>query len=115
MHFYRTVPPVETIVLLQLLVRGPLFTGLIYLMVRALAGEHREKALWAGATMSIVGGIAPLLIPNGLFADEVRWAHLVEVAVSNTLFGMAAAWILRAPRTANAPHLTGAGHTPRRA
>jgi hypothetical protein len=95
-HFYRTVamPSLAVIILTQLLVRGPLFAALIVLLLRFISGSPAARAAWVATMMAVVGGIAPLVAPNAVFPDDVRWAHLIEVAVSNFLFGAAAAWIL---------------------
>jgi hypothetical protein len=95
-HFYRTVamPSLAVIILTQLLVRGPLFTGLTVLLLRFISGSAATRAAWAGTTMALLGGVAPLIAPNVIFPDAVRWAHLIEVGVSNFLFGACAAWIL---------------------
>jgi hypothetical protein len=96
--FYRTVtvPPRGVVALLQLLVRGPFFAAIAFLLLRYLTGSPWAIALWTGAAFSIVGGIAPLLVPNSTFPDAVRWAHLVEVSVSNFAFGVAASLLLSA-------------------
>ena len=51
----------------------------------------------AALTMSVVGGVAPLIIPNPYLPDAVRYAHLPEVGVSNFLFGFVDAWLLAGP------------------
>jgi hypothetical protein len=51
----------------------------------------------AALTMSVLGGVAPLLIPNPYLPDAVRHAHLPEVGVSLFLFGFVAAWLLAGP------------------
>ena len=50
--------------------------------------------LIGGLLLSVLGGVAPLLLPNAYLPDVVRLAHLAEVAVSNFVFGLLAAWWL---------------------
>lgn len=94
-HFYaqRPMPAVETIVQTQLF-RGLVFTGLVWLLARRLDGTRGMRALLAGVTLSIVGGVVPLLSPNPYMPDSIRLPHLVEVGVSNLLFGIAVALLL---------------------
>lgn len=93
-----TLPRPSTIVLLQLLVRGPIFVVLCLLLVRMLRLPRLSGALAAGAVFTVVSGIAPLLIPNPYFPDAVRWAHLCEVTSSNFVFAAFVAWLWGRPR-----------------
>jgi len=89
----QTVPGTSTIVALQLLLRGPVFTLLCVLILHMLAMRRGAGALALGAVFTVVSGIAPLLIPNPLFPDAVRWVHFCEVTSSNFLFGAFVGWI----------------------
>jgi hypothetical protein len=89
----RPMPGVLPLALLQL-ARGSLFMAILLPVVRRVAVDRLPLALKAGATLSVVGGIAPLLIPNPYFPDAVRWAHLVEVGLSNFLYGFLVARLL---------------------
>lgn len=93
----RHLPAQTAVAAMQLFCRGPIFIALLLLLVRGIRGERWEKALAAAATFSIVGGLAPLLIPNPYLPDAVRWAHFFEVGVSNFAWGAAAAWLLTPP------------------
>lgn len=53
--------------------------------------------LIAGATLSVLGG-GGLIVPNPYLPDAVRWAHLVEVGVSNFVYGAFIGWLLTSPR-----------------
>lgn len=98
-EFYesRNLPAQVVIAAMQLLLRGPIFIALIALILRTTHGERREKAILAGAMLSLLGGVAPLLIPNPYFPDAVRWAHFFEVGVSNFIYGAAVTWLLTPP------------------
>ena len=83
----RALPAPSTIVLLQLFLRAPIFAGIGLLIVRMAPGTRRDHALMVAVAMSILGGAAPLIIPNPFFPDAVRWVHFVEVVTSNFVFG----------------------------
>jgi hypothetical protein len=99
-HFYagRALPDPGTILAMQV-ARGLVFCGIAYALMRFLAVRPVIGALIVGATLSLVGGVAPLLMPNPYMPTSIRLPHMVEVGVSNLLFGVVAAWLLR-PRGA---------------
>jgi hypothetical protein len=94
-EFYeaRTLPPFGPLVALQV-VRGLAFAALCLAWLRQPWPRPVEAALWTGTALSVVGGIAPLLLPNPYLPAAVRMVHLWEVGISNFLFGCAVAWIL---------------------
>jgi len=98
-EFYesRSLPSQVLIAAMQLFCRGPIFIALMLLVVRMVDGDRWEKAAVAGATLSLVGGFAPLLIPNPYLPDQVRWAHFFEVGISNLIYGAAVAWLMTPP------------------
>lgn len=97
----RPMPSFPSLIALQVF-RGLAFAGVAWLVAAFVAGPRLRRAVWAGATLSIVGGVIPLLAPNAFLPDHVRLVHLVEVGVSNFLFGLVATLLLTAPRTASA-------------
>jgi len=73
--------------------RGLVWCGLAWLVVRTLAGPIWRTALLTGLAFS--GLMIPaLLFPNPVMPWPVRSVHMVEVGVSNFLFGILAVWIL---------------------
>jgi hypothetical protein len=98
-EFYqaRDQPAQALVAAVQLFLRGPIYIALMLLLVRTVDGDRRDKAILAGATLSLLGGVAPLLIPNPYFPDTVRWAHFFEVGISNFVYGAAATWLLTPP------------------
>lgn len=98
-EFYesRSLPAQVLIAAMQLLCRGPIFIALTLLVTRVIDGDRREKAVVAGTTLALLGGVAPLLIPNPYLPDVVRWAHFFEVGISNFIYGAAIAWLLTPP------------------
>jgi len=102
--FYATRKLPGPLALLSMqVVRGLVFTALVVLLVRTVRGSRRGVAALAGATLSIVGGISPLLLPNPYLPDAVRLVHLGEVGVSNFLFGLLAGWLLGSPAASVTP------------
>jgi hypothetical protein len=97
-HFYSTRPmPGTGSVLLMQVARGLALTGIVALLVLRTAGDRRSAALLAGLTLSILGGVAPLIVPNPFMPRDIRIPHLFETGVSNFLYGIAAAFVLAAP------------------
>ena len=83
---------------MQLLVRGPLLAAALTLLVRMLPGSRRLHAAAGAAAMSLFLGVIPLIVPNSILPDHVRWAHFVETVTSGFLFGAVAGWLMSAPR-----------------
>ena len=69
-------------------------------MLRTMSGRCAQAAIVAGLALSILGGIASLLLPvDHLLPLAVRKVHMVEIFGSNFLFGVITAFLL-VPRTA---------------
>jgi hypothetical protein len=100
----QTLPPAGMLFALQLFVRGPAYVVICLLLVRMLGLSGRTGALAVGLVFTTVNGIAPLLIPNGVFPDYVRWAHFFEVTSSNLLFAAFVAWLWREPEPDSKVH-----------
>ncbi|HXE79404.1 MAG TPA: hypothetical protein VNK41_01520, partial [Vicinamibacterales bacterium] len=108
--FYEglTMPSTAVVVLLQLLVRGPVFIAGGLLMVRMTPASRLELALLFAAVMSIIGGAAQLIIPTPFFPDAVRYVHFMEVVPSNFLFGFLTGWLLGGRREGRSAHAVAA-------
>jgi len=93
--FYATqqLPSPGTIIALQLLIRGPVFVLLCLVMTRMLGLPRMSGALAVGAIFTLISGVAPLLVPNPVFPDSVRWVHFCEVTSENFVFGAIVAWL----------------------
>jgi hypothetical protein len=65
-------------------------------------------AFAVGAIFTVLSGIAPLLIPNPVFPDAVRWVHMCEVTSSNFVFGIIVGWLWGGPRLAQSAVLRSA-------
>ena len=94
----RQLPGTGAIAAMQLLVRGPLLAAALTLLVRMLPGSRRLHAAAGAAAMSLFLGVIPLIVPNSILPDHVRWAHFVETVTSGFLFGAVAGWLMSAPR-----------------
>ncbi len=73
--------------------RGALWAALALAAAWSLAGRPLHNALLTGAAFAVFMA-APLLYPNGFMPWSVRSVHLVEIAVSNFLFGLLAVLLL---------------------
>jgi hypothetical protein len=89
----RPLPAMGAVVAMQV-ARGLVFTGIVALMVRRQAGSPMIAALLAGVALAVLGGIAPLMVPNPFMPAAIRLPHMVETGVSMLLWGFAAALIL---------------------
>ena len=98
--FYATqhIPAMTAILAMQLLVRGPIFVLLCLALVRMLGLPRFAGALAVGLVFTIISGVAPLLTPNVVFPDAVRWAHFCEVTSSNFVFGAIVGWLWGQPK-----------------
>lgn len=98
--FYATqqLPSPGTIIALQLLIRGPVFVVLCLAMTRMLGLPRISGALAVGAIFTLISGVAPLLMPNPVFPDSVRWVHFCEVTSENFVFGAIVAWLWGQPK-----------------
>ena len=99
-HFYdlQTTPPGLQVIGMQLLVRGPIFVGLASIVIVMSRAARNETTLRVAAALSVLGGVAPLLVPNALMPDSIRWYHFIEVTTSNFVFGAIVGRILTRPR-----------------
>lgn len=89
----RSLPETPALLSMQL-VRGLVFAGVLLLLAARLRARRTTAAVLAGLTMAILGGVAPLLVPNPYMPAAIRWPHLVETGVSNLLFGIIGILIL---------------------
>jgi hypothetical protein len=98
-EFYgqKQLPALAAVIALQLLVRGPIFGVVLAVLAYLLGSDRRRAAIAGAAVMCLIGGAAPLIVPNPFFPDAVRWAHFVEVVSSNLVFGALAGWLMTPP------------------
>jgi hypothetical protein len=93
----QTLPPMSEILGVQLFIRGPILVAICLVMTRMLGLARWSGAVVVGLMLCTLNGIAPLIIPSGVFPDTVRWAHFFETAISNFVFGAFVAWLWGRP------------------
>lgn len=81
--------------------RGTLMVLAVLPIIYALRLPRWQAALAVGALVWIVGGGAPLLVPNAMMIATQRYIHIVEIMTQNVSLGITAVFLLR-PRTAAA-------------
>jgi len=89
----RPMPSLGPVVALQV-VRGLAFGAIVLLIAQRCDGGRLERALVAGLTLAVLGGAAPLVMPNPLMPAAIRLAHLFEVVPSMFAFAALLAWTL---------------------
>ena len=75
-------------------VRGLIWALLALAIVRSMAPARVATPVIVGASFAILAG-AQLLYPNSFMPWDIRLPHLIEVGISNFLFGAVAAMILQ--------------------
>jgi len=105
--FYATqrLPSPGAITALQFFVRAPMFILLALALTRMLGLTRLSGALVVGLVFTLLTGAAPLLIPNSVFPDSVRWAHFAEVTSEMFIFGAVVAWLWGPAKPARSPAL----------
>jgi hypothetical protein len=81
------------------LARGILMTLAALPIIYTLRMRRWPAALAVGALLWVVGGAAPLLVPNALMIPAQRYIHMVEILTQNMPLGITAVLLLR-PRRA---------------
>ena len=101
-HFYtpEATPSIELLIATQLLIRGPLLAVIVALVTRIVEGSRAVHGL-AGALLLVGFGPLPLIAPNPILPASVRYIHLVEVGISNALFGFLVGRMLSAAEWAS--------------
>jgi hypothetical protein len=93
----RPMPSLGPVVALQV-VRGLAFGAIVFLIARSCDGGRRERVVIGGLTLAVLGGAAPLVMPNPLMPAAIRLAHLFEVVPSISGFAAILSWALMRPR-----------------
>lgn len=92
--FYANIGDISLPYLLAVqFVRGLMWAGIVWLLVRGMRGSVWVKALLSGVALSLLMDLQ-LLFPNPVMPWPVRSVHMVEVGISNFVFGALAALIL---------------------
>jgi hypothetical protein len=88
LSFYEgKLPPAELMIGTQF-IRAAIFISLALLILRTTNLPKAKRAVLVGLFFSILAGIAPLMTPNPYMPEYVRIGHIVEVGVSNFIYGL---------------------------
>lgn len=82
--------------------RGVLMTLAVLPIIQTLRMRRWQSALVVGIVLWVVGGAAPLLVPNTSMFPVQRYIHIVEIFTQNFLLGVTAVYLLRS-KTAATP------------
>ena len=95
MEFYdEKLPPPPELIFGTQLIRGLLFVGVAILISMTVKLPLLKKAVLIGLIFSILGGIAPLILPNEEMPSYIRFGHIFEVGISNFLYGLILGYLL---------------------
>lgn len=93
--FYITKqPPPPALIFGTQLIRGLFFVGIAALISSTVNLSFPKKAVLIGMIFSIIGGIAPLMLPNPEMPAFIRLAHGFEVGISNFLYGLVLGYLI---------------------
>jgi hypothetical protein len=77
------------------LARGVLMTLAVLPVIYTLRLPRWQAALAVGALVWVVGGAAPLVVPNSAMVTVQRYIHIVEIFTQNFPLGVTAVLLLR--------------------
>lgn len=75
--------------------RGALMTLALFPLICTLRVPRWQAAIAVGLLAWVVGGLAPLVIPNGWMGAKQRAIHMVEILTQNASLGVTAVMLLR--------------------
>ena len=102
--YYATqhIPPVGWLVALQL-VRGALYVLFVSELLRSSTLGRGATSLAMASMFPILAGVAGLLVPNPLMPDAVRYWHMLEIGISNFVFGALVGYLFWSGATTKGP------------
>jgi len=80
--------------------RGLVMTLSILPVIYALRLPRRQAALIVGLLVWVIGGAAPLLVPNEMMGATQRYIHIGEIFTQNFLLGVTATLLMRPRKSA---------------
>jgi hypothetical protein len=89
----RWLPSVGELCAIQFC-RGALYVAVALPFLRRMTGQRLRAGIILGLCLAVLGGIAPLLLPNPYMPAQIRFAHAIEVGLSNFIFGLTVAALL---------------------
>jgi len=90
------------------IVRGLVMTLAVLPVIYTLRLPRWQAALIVGLLVWVIGGAAPLLVPNEMMGATQRYIHVGEIFTQNFLLGLTATLLMR-PR--NAPPVAAPMHS----
>ncbi len=79
--------------------RGLVMTLAVLPVIYTLRLPRWQAALVAGLLVWVIGGAAPLLVPNEMMTATQRYIHIGEIFTQNFLLGVTATFLLRLGKT----------------
>ena len=73
--------------------RGFLWVFIAALVMYSVQGPMLRRAIILGLLLSLLGG-SQLILPNPIMPEMVRTGHLLEITISNFVWGILLAWFL---------------------
>jgi hypothetical protein len=89
----KWLPPLPELCAIQFF-RGLLYVAVALPFIWEMVGHRLRFGVMLGLCFAVLGGVAPLLLPNPYMPVPVRIAHTVEVGLSNFVFGLAVAFLI---------------------
>ena len=80
------------------LARGVLMTLAVVPAIYTLRMRRWPAAIAVGVLVWVVGGLAPLIVPNELLGPTQRFIHTIEILTQNASLGVTAVLLLRPAR-----------------
>jgi hypothetical protein len=80
--------------------RGLVMTLAVLPVIYTLRLPRMQAALIVGLLVWVIGGAAPLLVPNEMMTSVQRFIHVGEIFTQNFLLGMTATLLIRPRKTA---------------
>lgn len=75
--------------------RGILMSVAVLPIIRTLRMTRMQAAIVAGILLWVMGGLAPLVLPNALMGPTQRFIHTIEIFTQNFALGFTAGVLLR--------------------
>lgn len=95
MEFYGDKVPDFSLMINTQFFRALLFIGVAIIIGRYTNTSIFKRALLTGAVFSILGGIAPLILPGDeVMPGFIRFGHAFEVGISNFLYGLILTYLI---------------------
>ena len=92
--FYKGKLPTVGLMIGTQVLRGFIFMGIAVLVLKTSDLSIPKRAVLVGLIFSVLGGIAPLILPNAYMPAYIRLGHGFEVGISNFVYGLLISYLL---------------------